>query len=302
MTFGAPLPYPPCPAPPATPQPPPSFSTARTSSSLPLKPRQDSHPSPFSDILTQHPDRSSRAKRPTPSTWRRPPPPSSPHAPTRPRGAGSAGKWSPVPGPLPRYGIGKETTNLRSPRCRGAPANGEAAARAVAPPRRARGVMSLPSGGRGGALRAAAHCARPVPPPLPDTAGGPRSRSCAAWGGRPCTHPCRRLLAPRPAAPIPGVLPPAWLGTVAVGCAALHGRWGPNTHPRAGLPCAQPRCTHPGELPCAGRVASTHPSGGGLPCAHLRGQQLSRRAGTAAPSPAIPSVRRPGAAAPAHRR
>lgn len=86
---------PPLPAPPATPQPPPSFSTARTSSSLPLKPRQDSHPSPFSDILTRLPDRFSTAKRPTPSTWRRPQPPSPPRAPKRPRGAGSAGKWSP---------------------------------------------------------------------------------------------------------------------------------------------------------------------------------------------------------------
>lgn len=84
---------------PATPQPPPSFSAARTSSFLPLKPKQDSLPSPFSDILTRLPDRSSRAKRSTPSTWRRPPPPSPPRSPARPRGARSAGKRSPQPAP-----------------------------------------------------------------------------------------------------------------------------------------------------------------------------------------------------------
>lgn len=67
--------------------------------------------------------------------------------------------------------------------------------------------------------------------------------------------------------------------------------------------CARARCTHPGELPCAGRVASTHPSGSGLPRTHLRGTHLARRAGAAAPSPAVPSVRRrPGAAASSHRR
>lgn len=232
---------------PAIPQPPPFLPATRTSSSLPLKPRQDSQPSPFSDILTRFPDRSSRAKRLTPSTWRQPPPPSLFLSPTRPCGAGSAGKLS------PRIARCRAVTAIKNyktqkPRCQGAPANGEAAARAVAPPRRARGVMSLPSGGRGAAPRAAAHCARPVP--RPGSAGGPRSRCCcAACGGRPRSHPAHRCLAPSPAAPVPGVLAPGWLGSVPEGCAVL-------------------RCTGGGDLTriperdCLLRPAPLHPSWG----------------------------------------
>lgn len=207
-----------------------------------------------------------------------------------------------TPCTLPGSGFPKGTTSSRRPRCQRVPANGEAAARAVAPPRRARGVMSLPSGGRGGALRAAAHCARPVPPPLPDTAGGPHSRSrcCSAWAGRPCTHPPHVFLAPSPAAPIPAVLAPGRLDTVPEGCAARAVR---TEHPSPSGTALRPSPLHPSrELPCAGRVASTHPSVSGLPCAPPRGQHPARRAGAAAPSPAIPGVRRPGAAAASHRR
>lgn len=199
----------------------------------------------------------------------------------------------------PPCGTSKETINPRSHRCQGAPANGEAAARAAAPPRRARGVMSLPSGGRGGAPplivlgRCRGRCR---------TGGGaalPLLRWAALLASRtplPCAQPCSSCPS-RPGRPGRSV---ARQRSGGLRCAA---RAVGTEHPSPSGTALRPAPLHPSrELPCAGRAASTHPSGRGLPRAQLRGPQPARRAGAAAPSPAIPGVRRPGAAASSHRR
>ncbi|XP_039574587.1 ras-related protein Rab-30 isoform X2 [Passer montanus] len=142
--------------------------------------------------------------------------------------------------------------------------------------------MSLPSGGRGGALRAAAHCAGPVPRPLPGPAG-PRSRIPA--------HGC---LAPSPAAPVPAVPAPGWLHSVPEGCAA---RAVGTEHASPSGTALRPAPLHPSRGAALRREGGQHPS--------RWKWAASRSSAGSAPRPAplpVPSVRRPGAAAPCLRR
>lgn len=159
----------------------------------------------------------------------------------------------------------------------------------------------MPSGGRGGAPRATAHCARPVPPPLPDTAGGAalpllRCLGRAALHTSPHTAALRRALQllSRASWPQRGSTP---FRRAALRCAV---RAVGTEQPSPSGTALRPAPLRPSRGTALRREGGQHPSQ--WKRAARLGQHLARRAGAAAPSPAIPGVRRPGAAASSHRR